>query len=63
MDSPPAHAARAQTTATALGIDAHLSPTEKGPGTALTSEYVGRETIALLRYHLFSRWTIPQVIH
>jgi uncharacterized SAM-binding protein YcdF (DUF218 family) len=59
----PAHAARAQTTASALGIDAHLSPTEQGPGTALTSEYVGRETIALLRYHLFSRWTIPQLIH
>jgi len=58
----PAHAARAQSTASALGIDAHLSPTESGPGTALTSEYVGRETLALLRYHLLSRWAIPEVI-
>lgn len=59
----PAHAARAQATATAYGIDAHLSPTDRGPGTAMTSEYVGRETLALLRYHLFSRWSIPQLIH
>lgn len=59
----PAHAARAQATASALGIDAHLSPTDVGPGTALTSEYVGRETLALLRYHLISRWSIPQLIH
>ena len=58
----PAHAARAQATASAYGIDAHLSPTDRGPGTALTSEYVGRETLALLRYHLLSRWSIPQLI-
>jgi uncharacterized SAM-binding protein YcdF (DUF218 family) len=58
----PANAARAQATASAYGIDAHLSPTEAGPGTALTSEYVGSETLALLRYHLVSRWQIPQII-
>lgn len=58
----PAHAARAQATASALGIDAHLSPTDVGPGTALTSEYVGRETLALLRYHAISRWSIPQLV-
>ena len=58
----PANAARAQATASAYGIDAHLSPTEEGPGTALTSEYVGRETLALLRYHLVTRWQIPQII-
>jgi uncharacterized SAM-binding protein YcdF (DUF218 family) len=58
----PANAARAQATASAYGIDAHLSPTEEGPGAALTSEYVGSETIALLRYHLVSRWQIPQII-
>lgn len=58
----PAHAARAQATASALGIDAHLSPTDVGPGTALTSEYVGRETLALLRYHAVSRWSIPQLV-
>ena len=58
----PAHAARAQATASALGIDAHLSPTESGAGTALTSEYVGRETLALLRHHLVTRWSLPQIV-
>lgn len=58
----PAHAARAQATASTLGIDAHLSPTEKGAGTALTSEYVGRETVALLRYYLLTRWSLPEII-
>jgi len=59
----PAHAARAQATASALGIDAHLSPTSEGAGTALTSEYVGPETIALLRFHLITRWSLPQIIN
>lgn len=58
----PAHAARAQATASALGIDAHLSPTDTGPGTALTSEYVGRETVALLRYYLITRMAISPVV-
>jgi len=58
----PAHAARAQATSSALGIDAHLSPTEAGPGTALTSEYVGRETLALLRHYLLTRWSLPEII-
>ena len=59
----PAHAARAQATASALGIDAHLSPTETGAGTALTSEYVGRETLALLRHYAVTRWSLPELIH
>jgi uncharacterized SAM-binding protein YcdF (DUF218 family) len=58
----PAHAARAQATASALGIDPHLSPTDDGPGTALTSEYVGRETAALLRFHLVTRWGLPHLL-
>lgn len=58
----PAHAARAQATASAYGIDAHLSPTEDGPGTAMTSEYVGRETLALLRYYAVTRWQIPEIV-
>lgn len=58
----PANAARADATATAYGIDAHLSPTKSGPGTALTSDYVGRETAALLRYYLVTRWTQPQIL-
>jgi uncharacterized SAM-binding protein YcdF (DUF218 family) len=59
----PAQAARAQATASALGVDAHLSPTEEGAGSALTSEYVGRETVALLRHYLVTRWSLPQIIH
>lgn len=58
----PAHAARAGATADALGIDAHLSPTAVGPGSALTSEYVGREVAALLRHHLLTRWSLNPVI-
>ena len=58
----PAQAARAQATASAYGIDAHLSPTESGPGTAMTSEYVGRETLALLRYYAVTRWQLPEII-
>jgi uncharacterized SAM-binding protein YcdF (DUF218 family) len=58
----PPHAARAEATAAGFGIDAHLSPTKSGPGTALTSEYVGRETAALLRFYLLTRWDQPQII-
>lgn len=58
----PANAARADATATQFGIDAHLSPTKTGPGTALTSEYVGRETAALMRYYLVTRWNQSQII-
>ncbi len=59
----PAAAARAQATAGALGIDAHLSPTDAGPGTALTSEYVARETLAMLRFQALTRWSLSEVIH
>lgn len=58
----PANAARADATASAYGIDAHLSPTKSGPGTALTSDYVGRETAALLRYYLVTRWTQQRIL-
>jgi uncharacterized SAM-binding protein YcdF (DUF218 family) len=58
----PANAARADATATQFGIDAHMSPTKAGPGTALTSEYVGRETAALMRYYLLTRWGQPRII-
>lgn len=58
----PAQAARAEATASTLGIDAHLSPTESGAGSVLTSESVGRETAALLRHYLMTRWTLPQIL-
>lgn len=58
----PAQAARLQATASGFGIDAHVSPTRTGPGTALTSESVGRETVALLRYYLLTRWSQPTIV-
>lgn len=58
----PAHAARAQATASELGIDAHVSPTDHGSGVSLTSDYVGREVVALLRHHALTRWSLPTII-
>ena len=58
----PAHAARAQATASQLGIDAHVSPTNHGSGVSLTSDYVGREVVALLRHHTLTRWSLPTII-
>ena len=57
-----AQAARAASTASVLGIDAHLSPVKDGPGTGLTSETIGRETMALMRFYGMTRWALPQVI-
>jgi len=58
----PPHAARAGATATALGIDAHMSPVGDGPAAGLTSEYVGREVAALVRHHLLTRWSLQPVV-
>ena len=58
----PAQAARAATTASTLGIDAHMSPVHGTAGSALTSETVGRETLALLRFYGMTRWALPQII-
>lgn len=58
----PAMAARTEATASGYGLDAHLSPAASGPGAALTSEYVGRETAALLRYYVLNRWTQATII-
>ena len=58
----PAHAARVQATASELGLDARVSPTDEGSNVSLTSDYVGREVAALLRHHAFTRWTLPSVV-
>lgn len=58
----PAHTARVQATASQLGIDAHVSPTEYGSNVSLTSDYVGREVAALLRHHAWTRWTLPTIV-
>lgn len=58
----PAHEARAKAVADLVGIDAHGSGAKSASGPGLTGEYVARETAALLRLHLLSRWSIPQLI-
>ena len=44
----PAHSARAHALATELGLEAHVSSTQDGPGTAITSEYLLRESAGLI---------------
>jgi uncharacterized SAM-binding protein YcdF (DUF218 family) len=58
----PPNAARASAIASGFGIDTHLSPAKSGPGTSMTSDYVGRETAALLRYYVLTRWTQPNLV-
>lgn len=53
----PVHETRTLAMARALGIDAHPSPTTNGPGSAITSDYVARETAGLLMFWLWQRWT------
>lgn len=59
----PAHEARAKAVADLVGIDAHGSGAKSPNGPGLTGEYVMRETAALLRLHLVSRWSIPRLIN
>lgn len=44
----PAHSARAHALASAFGLQARVSPTAGGPGSAITREYLLRETAGLL---------------
>ena len=44
----PAHSARAHALAEEYGLEAHVSATEEGPGTTVTSEYLLRESAGLL---------------
>lgn len=56
----PAQAARAQATASAYGIDAHVSPAQEQ--VALTSDGVGREVFALLRHYAWTQWSLPRIL-
>jgi uncharacterized SAM-binding protein YcdF (DUF218 family) len=44
----PAHAARSRALATRFGLDARVSTTQDGPGTALTADYLLRESAGLI---------------
>ena len=61
--SDPAHMARSLAMARALGIDAHGSPTQTGDGSALTFDYVVRETGGLLYFWLFERRDVTQIVN
>lgn len=56
----PTQAARAQATASAYGIDAHMSPAQEQ--VALTSDGVGREVFALLRHYAWTQWSLPRIL-
>ena len=56
----PAQAARAQATASAYGIDAHMSPAQEQ--VALTSDGVGREVFALMRHYAWTQWSLPRIL-
>ncbi len=58
----PAHEARSLAMARALGIAARTSPTQDGPGSALSLDYVARETAGLLVFWLSDRRDVPQVV-
>lgn len=58
----PAHSARVQVTAGKYGIDARMSPSSGEGASSLTSEYVAREAIALVRYYLYNQWQVPQIL-
>ncbi len=58
----PAHSARASVTAGKYGIDAHMSPSSGEGAPSLTSEYVAREVIALVRYYLYNQWQVPKIL-
>ena len=59
----PAHTARSLAMARALGIDAHGSPTQSGDGSALTFDYVVRETGGLLYFWLVERHDVTQIVN
>jgi len=58
----PAHEARSLAIARRLGIDARTSPTTSGDGSAITLEYLARETAGLLWFWAVEQWTVPRPV-
>ena len=58
----PAHSARSQVTAGKYGIDAHMSPAVLDGANSLTSEYVAREAVGLVRHYLYTQWQLPDIL-
>ncbi len=57
-----AHSARAQVTAGKYGVDAHMTPSSREGASALTSEYIAREAIALVWFYLYNQWQVPRIL-
>lgn len=60
--SDPAHVARAGAVAERFGFGVRLSPTQDGPGSALTGHYVAREAVGLLLFETVQRWDTPRLL-
>jgi uncharacterized SAM-binding protein YcdF (DUF218 family) len=58
----PAHEARSLAMARALGIDAHAAPTQSGAGSAVTLDYVARESAGLAWFWVVQRRDVAQVV-
>ena len=58
----PVHEARSAAIARGLGIEPHLSPTNGGPGSDVTADYLTRESLGLMHYWAWQRWSMPSVI-
>lgn len=60
--SDPAHMARSIEIGQRLGIAAQGNPTESGPGTQVTSEYLSRETVGYLYFLGNQQWSTERII-
>lgn len=56
--SDPAHVARIKIIAGNLGITSESSPTEIGPGTEITTDYIIREVGGILHFLVIDRWSV-----
>lgn len=62
LDSDPAHMARSRAMANRLGFEVRTNPTQSGDGSAVTSEYLFRETAAYLAFEVFDQWDVPRIV-
>lgn len=55
--SDPAHVARAKLIAGHFGLEANVAPTQTGPGSEISVDYLLRETLGILDFEIVTRWT------
>lgn len=60
--SDPVHLARSQAIAARLGIDARGNGTTSGDGSAITPEYLARETVGYLYFEGIQEWSVPRLV-